>query len=197
MQTPTPDHLKGCAIAALSLAVFGSAWFAFWLAATQRLGPATGAILSLGLLALLLTGSWVLRQARQLPPAAPNRANAAKRRREWRVFGAVDAAQWASIFFAGWLLPRLGLAAYLTPLVVGMVGLHFFPLARLFHYHGYYFMGGALVVWPVGCLLVLPQPEWPASVALAAGSILWLSIGYLLWPAVQRLRNAQAVNRAR
>ncbi len=191
MLTANTDQLTGRATGALFLAAFGSAWFALWLVATHRLRPATGALVSLGLLALVLTGSWVLRHVKRLPPPAPGLANDLRRRRERRVFGVVNAVQWSAIFFAGWLLPRLGLTAYFTPFIAGIVGLHFFPLARLFHYPAHYITGGALLAWTLGCLFILSQLEWQASVALGAGIILWLSASYSLGQAVQVLRNTQ------
>ena len=194
MLATTANQLTGRAIGALFLAAFGSAWLAFGFAAIQRLHPATATLVGLGLLALVLTGSWVLRHAKRLPAPAPDLANTRREQRERRVFGVVNAVQWGAIFFAGWLLPRLGLTAYFMPAIAAIVGLHFFPLARLFHYPVHYVTGGALLVCVLGCLLLLPRPEWQACVALGAGIILWLSASYSLVQAVRVLRNRQPAN---
>lgn len=188
MATSTADQLTGRAIGALFFAAFGGAWLALWLAATQRLIAATAGALGAGVLALGLAGEWVLRRARRLPVPLPTPTDAAQARREWRVFGAVNVGQWGAIFLAGGLLPRLGFALYLTPAIVLIVGLHFFPLAQLFRYGGHYLTGGALLAWALGCMVLVPPPAWQARVALGAGIILWLSAGYTLGRAAQALR---------
>ncbi len=190
MSIPPADQLAGRATGALFFSVFGGAWLTLWLAATGQLTLTTGLLLGCGLLALVLTGSWVLRQTKPLLAQTPGPVDNAQKRREGRVFGIVNAVQWGAIFLAGWLLPRLGLSRYFTPVIVLITGLHFFPLARLFRYRGHYLTGGALLLWALGCLLLVPPAQWQGRVALGAGVILWLSAGYSLGRAVRVLRPA-------
>lgn len=188
MPSSTADQLTGSAIGALFFSVFGSAWLTLWLAGTQQLTRSTGLVVGTGLLVLVLLASQVIRQAKRLPVPVAGPAEARRERREWQVFGLVNALQWGGIFFSGWLLPRLGLDVYFTPVIVLLVGLHFFPLARLFHYVGHYLTGGAMLLWVAGCLLLLPPTQWQAHVALGAGIILWASAGFTLWRATRKLR---------
>ena len=186
----TADQLARRATGALFFSVFGGAWLVLWLAATQRATTANGLPIGFTLLALVFTGSWVLRRTKHVLAQTPGTVAAAPARREGRLFGIVNAVQWGAVFLAGWLLPRLGLSLYFTPVVALIVGLHFFPLARLFRYRGHYLTGGALLLWALGCLLVVPPPEWQGRVALGTGVILWLSAGYSLGRTVWMLRPA-------
>ena len=190
MSPSIADQLARRATGALFFSVFGGAWLALWLAATQQLTLATGVSLGVGLAALLLTGRWVLRRTtplRRPPHTAAEEANA---RREGRRFGVINAVQWGVILVAGWGLPRLGLARYFTPVIALVTGLHFFPLAKLFRYAGHYLTGGAMVLWVLGCLLLVPSDMWQSRVALGTGIILWASAGYALGRAVWRLKQA-------
>jgi hypothetical protein len=181
------SSLTGRAIGAVFFACFGSAWLGLGLAAAHQLTRYAVLLVGGGLLLVFLAGR-VLRQANRLPASAAGPADAIRARRQWRVFGLVNAGQWGGIFLAGWLLPRLGLAVYFTPVLAGLVGVHLFPLAQLFRYPSHYLTGGALLLWVAGCLLLLPSPQWQAAVALGAGGILWISAGHTLWRARQQLR---------
>ncbi|TDN37257.1 hypothetical protein E4631_25165 [Hymenobacter sp. UV11] len=187
MPPSTAYPLVGSALSALVFAFFGSAWLSLGLAATHQLTRATALVVGAGLLLLVLLASWVLRQAKRLPAPAARPADAVQARRQWQVFGLVNAGQWGGIFLASWLLPRLGLAVYFTPVMAVLVGVHLFPLARLFRYASHYWTGGAFLLWVAGCLLLLPSSQWQADVALGAGVILWGSAGYGLWRASHQL----------
>lgn len=188
----TADQLARRATGALFFSVFGSAWLALWLAATQQLTLATGLLLGFALLALVFTGSWVRRHIK--PLLTQTAGDEAAARREGRAFGVINAVQWGAIFLAGWLLPKLGFARYFTPVIALITALHFFPLARLFHYKGHYLTGGAMLFWAVGCLLLVPPAAWQGRVALGTGFILWLSAGYSLGRAVWLLKQATPAN---
>lgn len=188
MPALTAEKLRSRATGALFFIVFGSAWLLLWLLASQRLTAATATVVGVGLLAGLAATGWVLRQVRLLPAPAPTPDAAGRLRRVRRGFGLVNAGQWAVIILAGWLLPRLGLTLYFTPFMVLVVGLHFFPLARLFGYRGHYLTGAALIAWAVGCVLLRPSGEWQATAALGAGLVLWLSAGYVLAGSIAWLR---------
>ncbi len=65
----------------------------------------------------------------------------------------------------------------MLPLITLIVGVHFLPLARLFHVGLYYATGGALIV--AGCEGLAGTPTsgavfvWTASVASASALVLW------------------------
>jgi hypothetical protein len=178
----------GRAIGALVFAVFGAAWLSLWLASTRHLTAVTGSGVVLVALALLLTGAWVLRRAKQGPPTLRSLEDRARRRRQSRVFHWVNAGQWAALILLGWLLPRLGYKQDGIPAAVVVVGLHLFPLAHLFTYRLLYLTGAAMIVWALGCLLLGHQPSLQVQAAMGAGIILWSTAAYALWRLVRGLR---------
>ncbi len=66
-----------------------------------------------------------------------------------RAFGWINALQWIAIFIVVQILTRLHLDAYTVSAIAGIVGFHFFPLAKLFKNRMHYVTGSAMVF--VGC----------------------------------------------
>lgn len=187
--TPTTTYqLAGRATGAIFFTLFGAAWLSLGLVGMQHLTLLTEAGVVLGALSLLLVSAWVLQRAKQVPTAAVSPEEAARKKRHGRVFAWVNAAQWGTIFLLVWLLPRLGYGQDVVPAMVIVVGLHLFPLARLFANPVHHLTGGALVAWALGCLLLGQQPGLQAQAALGAGGILWVSAAYALWLAVRGVR---------
>ncbi|OUJ71982.1 hypothetical protein [Hymenobacter crusticola] len=187
MSPSTAEALARRATGALFLVVFGSGWLALGLAATHWLTLPTGLALGLAMLALVGTAGWVLRQTKPWRPQTRGPEEAAQARRQGRLFAFLGMGEGGAIFLVNKLLPQHGLAQYVLPAMALIVGLHFFPLARLFRYRGHYLTGGAMVLWTLGCLL-LPPTMWQAGVAWGTGAILWLSAGYALGRAVRKLQ---------
>ena len=61
-----------------------------------------------------------------------------------------------------------------------IVGLHFFPLTRLFRYPQHHVTGGALVAWALGCLALVPRESLQSTTAFGTGDILWVSAAVTL-----------------
>ena len=103
-----------------------------------------------------------------------------------------EAAAIMVIFAAALLLHR---PVWIPPLVALAVGLHFLPLARLFRRPLYYVTGAALCAVCVGTIAFMP-PQWGArhlqgwllSAGLGSGTVLWLSV---LWMLIQSGRGLQ------
>jgi len=154
------------------ISVFGALWFLFGLAAGQTLSATTGALLGGGLLALVVLALTLSRRAAALPrsEADPERA-----RQVGRGFGRVNALQWVAITVTAIVLGRLHLDAYIPAAVTLIVGLHFFPLGRLFRYPQHYITGTVLVVWAVDCLAFVPRETLQSTTAFGTGAILWVS----------------------
>jgi len=165
---PNANQLSGRAIGAIFGACFGTGWLFLGLAAKQMINPATVAGTMSGMVALLLTAAYLLRQAKRWPRVPNNPAMG-------RAFGWVNAIQWIAIAITAFTLGRLHLDAYIPSAVAVIVGLHMFPLARLFHYPLHYATGTVLVGWAVATALFVPVNEMQGAAALGTGIILWLS----------------------
>ena len=70
--------------------------------------------------------------------------------------------------------------AWILPAVILVVGLHFFPLARLFGFRAYNLTAAALVVVAGAALLSGGAVNGVALALLATGAILWLTAVALL-----------------
>ena len=154
------------------ISVFGALWFLLGLVTSQRLSAATGAILAGGTLGLVLLAVALSRRAAAL---SRSEADPERRRQVGRVFGRVNALQWVAIIVTAVVLARLRLDAYIPAAVTLIVGLHFFPLGRLFRYPQHHITGIALVVWAVDCLVFVPRGSLQATTAFGTGAILWVS----------------------
>lgn len=173
----TAEQIKGSVYGSFFFTGFGSWWL--WNGWSDG-GPwlVTRVVLTASIaIALLLTGLLLLRRADRMPSAPPDTL---KRKRMYRVFGIVNLVQWLAVFAAGILLNVLHRPAYIAPAIALIVGLHLFPLARLFGYSPHFLTGTALVVWSVGCCCLLPTARLPAVVCAGSGVILLGSAAAML-----------------
>jgi hypothetical protein len=72
------------------------------------------------------------------------------------------------------------LPEFIVPAIATIVGLHLFPLARVFHYPIHHVTATLLVLWPAGVVLALPQERLPSVGALGTAAILLVSAAYTL-----------------
>jgi hypothetical protein len=168
----TVGALRGRATGVLFLSVFGALWLLLGFAAREWLSALPAGAVAVGLGALV-AGAVVLRgRAAALPPST---LGPEERRRIGRVFGRVNAVQWVAIVLVAVVLGRLHLDAYTPAAVTVVVGLHFFPLARLFHSPQHHVTGAVLVAWGVLCLLFVPQDVLQSTTGFGTGAILWVA----------------------
>lgn len=152
----------------LVLAVFGAYWLVLWSMASFGFSrPLLGGIgaASGGLCAMSLFRFFRSRRATTFARAPSVR----RRERVW--FGVVVVGEVAAIYFLTKELAERGHQEWIASALVLIVGLHFFPLARIFRYPGYTFAGMALVTIGV----VLPPIVGPGSpvLMLCSGLVLW------------------------
>jgi hypothetical protein len=153
------------------MAFFGTAW-AF--AAIGGLRSAAGrfpwlAVVAVAAgLALLAAAAALFRLARGLPAAgADQRAEAG---RIWRWFGIVFGAEGVLIFATSIVCGRLGRPDLIVPLILLIVGVHFWPLAALFRFPMHYVTGALLVAVAVVALgfpamATVAGPSGPEQIA--------------------------------
>ena len=179
------EALRGRATGVLFLSGFGALWFLLGLAASQRLSLPTACALAAGLVALVAGTVLLRRRSAALPPT---RLDPEEQRRAGRTFGRVNAAQWAAIVLIAVVLGRLHLDAYTPAAVTVVVGLHFFPLARLFRSPQHHVTGAALVLWGAVCLLLVPRDVLQSTSAFGTGAILWTAAAVTLVRSFRQLR---------
>jgi len=94
-------------------------------------------------------------------------------RKAGRIYNAVNLAQWVAILVLGNVLANIGLGAWVVPMAIFVVGLHFLPLGHVFANPAHYVTGGALMLFAAGYpLLAAGGPADPIGF-LGAGLILW------------------------
>lgn len=168
----------GRATGAMFFSVFGGVWLAGWARSSGVGAPWFVAIVAIALILFLVARG---RRRRYAAALEQERATPERRHAE-RVFNIVNAGQWIGIFVIAFILGRLGYGNWIVPMAIGVVGLHFFPLARVFRNPSQYVTGAALV------LLAISYPQFAAggptspSGFLGAGLILWLSAAWALRP---------------
>ena len=165
---PNANQLSGRATGAIFFAFFGAAWLFLALAAKQVLTLANVVGILAGMAALLLAAASLRRQAKRWPRLPSDPAIG-------RAFSWVNAIQWTAVAITAFTLARLHLEAYTPSAITAIVGLHMFPLARLFRYPLHHVTGALLVAWAVATAVFVPVAEMQGTAALGTGLILWLS----------------------
>lgn len=167
---PAMSITSSRAIGAMFLSSFGTLWL---IAATfQYFDGANAAAIAVCLLlgALLFSFSlWKYRRGRAEPPAGSD-ADAARIKKG---FSRVNTVQWVTIVAAIILLNVAGMPQWIEPAILLIVGLHFLPLARLFHNPPHYATGTLLVMIAVAYPFLSPQGSENPSGAFGAGVVLW------------------------
>jgi hypothetical protein len=174
---PNANQLSGMAIGSMFFAGFGAVWLFMALTAQQGITFAAVSGVMLGLLFLLLTALYLMRQSRRWPRVPNNPAVG-------RTFRWINVIQWIAVGLVVLSFGKLHLDAYITSAITAIVGLHMFPLARLFRYPMHYATGAALVAWAAASAILPPDAQMQARAALGTGIILWLSAAVTLAVAV-------------
>ena len=168
------------AIGALFFAFFGAAWL---LIADQLGHEHSWILIALMLTASLLLGLasvTILRRDLSAMHALSQTPDSLRMRRQFRT---INAIQWITIITAVVLLLHFKLDLWIIPAVMLIVGLHFLPLARVFHDRAHYLTGAILVATAI--LYPIVTPDGPASPlgSLIAGLTLWSAALWSLRPA--------------
>jgi hypothetical protein len=164
------------AIGAMFFAVFGAVLLEVW---DRRAGA--GAALFTGIAAVgiaLAASAWLT--YRRNAAALALEADSPQKKRADRVFHRVNVGQWVVILVLGNVLANAGLGAWVVPMGIVVVGLHFVPLAHVLRNPSHYLTAAAMV----GFALVYPRyaaggPADPVGF-LGAGLILWLNAMWAL-----------------
>jgi len=183
MKIQTANQLRGRAIGAMFFACFGTGWIFLALAAKQLINATTASGTVAGMVILLLAAAYLMRRARIFPRVADDPSRG-------RAFTWINAIQWTAVFIVAFSFARFHIDAYTTSAITAIVGIHLFPLARLFRYPLHYLTGAVLVAWGAASAAWLPMAEMQGTTSLGTGVILWLSAALTLGLALQASRRA-------
>ena len=165
---PTANELAGRSKGVLFSAGFGALWFLIALYARQSLTFVAALPVLLGLLPLIAAMVLLRRRAADFPSEPRNHELGL-------AFGHINATEWIAIVAVSFVLSYLHLDLYIPSAIAVIVGLHMFPLARLFHYSPHYATGSALILWAAVSLFVVPPLRLQSVTCFGAGVIQWLS----------------------
>lgn len=183
-QTITANQLEGRATGALFFTGFGALWLLLALAAQQQLAVSRVAPLAACALLLTLVSLQLKRQGGRLPRVADDPAVG-------RAFLWVNVIQWSAVFVTAFALGRLHWDAYTPSAITAIVGLHMFPLARLFRYPLHNLTGTLLTAWAVASIYVAPVKQLQSTTALGTGILLWMGAALTLVLAFGALQKAK------
>src|SRR5580658_2915930 len=152
VQELTANRIGGRAIGALFFTGFGAIWLLLGLYAKERLASAPLSLVASG--AVLLAGGafFLLRRAKALPRTPQDPAMA-------RAFKWVNIIQWIAVGAVAFTFAHFGIDAYVISAITAIVGLHMFPLARLFHYPLHYVTGAVLIAWATTSAMMVPAEK--------------------------------------
>jgi len=179
----TANQLGGRGIGAIFFSAFGAVWLLLALYARQQFGiAAVSGVVAVTLL-LVLASLRLIREAKHWPRVPDDPAMG-------RAFGWINAIQWIAICAVAVSFAKLHIDAYVMNAIAGIVGLHMFPLGRLFRYPMHYLTGILLVTWAGASIFLVPAEQLQGVACLGTGAILWLSAGITLTVAFQAARQS-------
>lgn len=164
----TANQLSGRAIGSIFFVFFGAVWLFLALIAKQQITLATVSAVMLGIVLLLLIAFNLLRLSKRWPRVPDDPAMG-------RAFGWINAIQWIAVAVVAFTFAKLHIDAYVISAITAIIGLHMFPLARLFHYPMHYVTGAVLIAWAAASAILAPVEQMQGTAALGTGIILWLS----------------------
>jgi hypothetical protein len=179
--SPTANQLTGRAIGSIFFTGFGATWILLSLYIRQILSVDLAILVVAFAVALLLSGLWLMQQAKRYPkmPEDPARG---------RAFTRINAIQLIAVAIVAFAFAKLHIDAYVLSAITAIVGVHFFPLAKLFRYPMHTVTGAVLVVWASMSVLLIPTEHLQGITALGTGIILWLSAAITLGIALTTVR---------
>ena len=174
----TANQLSGRAIGSIFFSGFGALWIAIALYIKQTLSVDLAIGIGAGLAALLLAAFWLMRRAKLFPRLPEDKAMG-------RAFNRINAIQWIAVAIAGFTFARLHIDIYVLSAITAIVGIHMFPLAKLFRYPLHNLTGAVLVAWASASVLFVPADHLQSVTAIGTGIILWLSAAVTLALAIR------------
>ncbi len=174
--------IRGVASGVLFMAFFGTLWASIGIGGLQGWGgrwPVIGAVLIW--LGLLLGGISLLLASRRLSNQVTEAdAQHGKRTSIW--FGLIFVTEGLFIGVASGICRAINRFDLFFPIMAIIVGIHFLPLAALFHVKSYYLVGALLCLLALITLLAVPQRVKLGGQQMTAQSVvLGFGAAVILW----------------
>lgn len=176
----------GASIGNLFCGFFGLAWIVLGLQAAEKATLPILLPLCCFLAMVVAASLYVMR--RTYGSLDRSEAHRAMGRRINRRFGLINVVQWSLIFAAVDGLPHLKLGNWIVPAIILIVGIHFFPLGRLFKAPTHYILGSVMVAWAIVYPILFSAGKGDPIGAVGTGAILWASVVFTGWQSFRRLR---------
>lgn len=178
------EELRGRSSGVMVGAVFGLVWVGSALPALGAVVAVPVLVASVAIFAVLMTGSRRLRVAATAVPASASPAGGADLDKMPRRFTIVIVIEAVAIFATARILAESDHSQWIAAAVCMIVGLHFFPLARLFRF-GLYHATAVTLLLVAGVTMLLgaagtPPQLWQLLPGFGAALALWATGARLL-----------------
>jgi hypothetical protein len=163
---------------ALVLSSFGACWLLLALYAFQAWRAPQISLIVLGWLAFLIVTFQIQRKAKRL---SVNETASQARERDNKIFGIVNGVQWVLIFLVFRTFSGLGWGNFAFPVVIAIIGAHFFAMPPSYRYRSNTITGVLLILFAsLSVLIWKGSDRMVAMASLFAGLIRWGSAAYAL-----------------
>jgi len=194
-KTVSGASIRGFASGVIFIAFFSTIWAQIGIMGLQGWGDPLLTIVTILIGVALLIGSIsLLRASRQLPAKAA-RSQSQERKVKTRWFRIIFLTEGLLILIAAIVCNAVNRFDLFLPVMVVIVGVHFFPLAAVFQENIHYLTGALLCLLVVITLLFVPERTvvgnlhivaWEVILGFFAALILW-GDGLALWLQGKRL----------
>lgn len=184
-QSSTPSEFQenvgrafGTSIGNLFLGGFGLLWIVLSMVIDGKDDAFVFVALACVFAIFVVTSVQTIRRTRPLLDQGD--AARAQRKKINRRFRVLNIAQWVIIAAVAFTLSSFALYNWILPAIILIIGLHFFPLIRLFHNRTYWFTAPAVVAWAVIYPIVFSpgKGDWIGGIGM--GILLWITAFYML-----------------
>lgn len=175
----TQATMRGTAVGAMLLTLFGALW-AFAALSNWPHAPSWAFSIVILVLIALTTFSAMRLAAAKLEPVYETIQTPHSERNAKTRFAALFAGEMIGIAVVVILLGHAGYPLLIPIVITVIVGLHFFPLARIFHIPIYWGTGTALIVCAVASLLIVNEHVRLLVLGIAVALVLWTTAAIIL-----------------
>ena len=163
------ETLVGAGRGAVVMAMFGAGWLGVGLGAAGAFNGVTGPLFGFAEMALLGCSVDLVRSGRAMGKRFP--LPPGERLPVLRAFLVLLAAEVAAILLASLLAGRLGRPDLVADWCALVVGLHFFPLARIFRTPQLAVLGVLLTLWSLVCWALFHGNALTIAVSVGTGAL--------------------------
>ena len=187
--------IRGLPTSAIVTSIFGMIWINQGMSARSRFEPYGSIAIIIGLIFLIFSIR-SLALGRRALNAVHLDGQAKLSSSTMRKYGVTVAIEFALIFIAYFVLTNDSLSWAIIPAVSLIVGLHFFPLARIFRQRSMLIVGAIITFWTVAILFTFPdtaQYQWFVT-GIGAGLVLFVATARNLMRANVLIHQVQSMH---